>query len=162
LIVRETLEVLTLVSALGAAWIAGIFIVFSTAIMKALGNLPPSQGIAAMQSIDAAIVGPWFLTPFLGTAAICLVLVVAGLARWQAPVTPYWLAGSALYLAGVVLVTVCANVPRNNALAAAEPASVESIRLWASYLETWTMWNHVRAAAALAAAVCFTIAYRRS
>lgn len=162
MIVRGTLNTLTLMSALGSAWVAGIFIVFSTAIMKALGTLPPAQGIAAMQAIDKAIVGPWFLTPFLGTAAICLVLVVAGLARWQAPVTPYWLAGSALYLAGAVLVTVCANVPRNTALAAVEPASTESIQLWASYLETWTMWNHVRAAAALAAAVCFTIAYRRS
>ena len=159
---RGALDVLTLVAALGAGWTAGIFIVFSTAIMRALGSLPPAHGIAAMQAIDRAIVGPWFLTPFLGTAAICLVLVVAGLARWQAPVTPYWLAGSALYLSGAVLVTICANVPRNSALAAVEPGSAESIRLWASYLETWTMWNHVRAAATLAAAVCFTIAYRRS
>jgi uncharacterized membrane protein len=162
LIVRDALDILTLLSAVGTAWIAGIFIVFSTAIMRALGNLPPAQGIAAMQAIDVAIVGPWFLAPFFGTAAMCLVLVVAGLARWQAPVTPYWLAGSALYLAGAVLVTVCANVPRNSALAAVEPTAADSIRLWASYLESWTMWNHVRAAATLSAAVCFTIAYRRS
>jgi uncharacterized membrane protein len=161
-LMRGALNVLTLVSALGAGWIAGIFIVFSTTIMKALGTLPPAQGIAAMQSINVVIVGPWFLTPFFGTAVGSLLLVVAGLVRWHAPVTPYWLAGSALYLAGALLVTVCANVPRNAAMVALDPNSAEAVRLWADYLEAWTAWNHVRAAAALAAAVCFTLAYRRA
>jgi uncharacterized membrane protein len=159
---RGALNVLTLVSALGAGWVAGIFIVFSTTIMKALGTLPPAQGIAAMQSINVIIVGPWFLTPFFGTAVSSLLLVVAGLARWNAPVTPYWLAGSALYLAGAVVVTVCANVPRNTALVSVDANSVEALQLWAAYLDEWTAWNHVRAAATLAAAICFTIAYRRS
>ena len=160
--IRSALDTLTLVSAIGAGLVAGVFMVFSTTIMKALGSLPPAQGIAAMQAINAIIVGPWFLTPFFGTAVSCLVLVVAGLARWHAPVTPYWLAGSALYLAGALLVTVCANVPRNTVMAALDPNSAESVRLWTDYLEGWTAWNHVRAAAALAAAICFTIAYRRA
>jgi uncharacterized membrane protein len=159
---RAALNVLTLVSAVGAGWVAGIFIVFSTTIMKALATLPPAQGIAAMQAINTTIVGPWFLTPFFATAVSCLILVVAGLARWHASVTPYWLAGSALYLAGAMLVTVCANVPRNTAMAAFDPNSAEAVRLWTGYLEGWTAWNHVRAAAALAAAICFTLAYRRA
>jgi uncharacterized membrane protein len=53
-------------------------------------------------------------------------------------------------------------VPRNAAMAALDPNSAEAVRLWADYLEAWTAWNHVRAAAALAAAVCFTLAYRRA
>lgn len=36
----------------------------------------------------------------------------------------------------------------------------EAATLWTSYLTTWTAWNHVRMAAALAAAALFTIALR--
>ncbi len=54
---------------------------------------------------------------------------------------------------------VC-NVPRNNALAAVDPASAEGARLWAGYLTGWTAWNHVRTVAALAAATLLAIALR--
>jgi uncharacterized membrane protein len=43
------------------------------------------------------------------------------------------------------------NVPRNDALAAVDPASAAGAALWASYLTSWTAWNHVRTSAALAA-----------
>jgi len=157
---RSLLELLTLVAALGSGVIAGVFMAFSTSVMTALGRLPPLQGIAAMQSINLVIINPWFLAPFLGTAVIGLVMAGASLLQWHTPAAPYWLAGSAIYLGGAVLVTMAANVPRNDALARVMPDSAEGMRLWAAYLSTWTSWNHVRAAAAIAAAVCFTIAYR--
>jgi uncharacterized membrane protein len=50
------------------------------------------------------------------------------------------------------------NVPLNNALAAVDPNSGKGAELWARYLADWTAWNHVRAAASLAAAALFTIA----
>jgi uncharacterized membrane protein len=52
------------------------------------------------------------------------------------------------------------NVPRNNALAALDPASAEAAPHWRDYVASWTHWNHVRTVAALAAAACFTIALR--
>lgn len=155
------LEMLTLGSAIGSGLMAGVFMAFSTGVMTALGRLPPLQGIAAMQSINRVIVNPWFLAPFFGTAVISLALAAAALVLWPTPGAALWLAGSVFYLAGVLLVTAGANVPRNNALAAADPHSAEGMRLWAGYLSTWTAWNHVRAVAAIAAAACFTIAYRR-
>ena len=68
------------------------------------------------------------------------------------------LLGSMLYLVGTMLVTIVFNVPRNNALAAVEPVSANGARLWAGYVTSWTAWNHVRTAAALAAAASLTIA----
>jgi uncharacterized membrane protein len=50
------------------------------------------------------------------------------------------------------------NVPRNNALKVVESASAEGSRLWADYLSSWTIWNHVRTVGALAAAVLLTLA----
>ena len=70
------------------------------------------------------------------------------------------LAGALLYLAGSFLVTIVFNVPRNDALAAVDPSSAAGTTLWASYLTAWTAWNHVRTAAALAAAAALSIALR--
>ncbi len=152
------LDFVTMVSALGCATIAGIFLAFSTSVMKALGALPPAHGIAAMQSINVVIINPWFLGTFLGTAVTCVVMIVAALLRWDEPVAAYRLVGGVLYLVGALLVTMIFNVPRNEALAAVASPGVEAERLWADYLVHWTAWNHVRAAAALAAAVVFTLA----
>ncbi|MFN2445520.1 MAG: hypothetical protein ABR606_08045 [Vicinamibacterales bacterium] len=56
----DLLDIVTLVAAIGCALVAGIFFAFSTAVMKALGTLPPAHGIAAMQSINVVIINPWF------------------------------------------------------------------------------------------------------
>lgn len=68
------------------------------------------------------------------------------------------LVGSLLYLVGTVLVTIVFNVPLNEALATVEPGSTDGASLWVSYLANWTVWNHIRAATALAAAASLTIA----
>ncbi len=84
--------------------------------------------------------------------------LVLSILNWHAPGARYLLTGSVLYLAGVVLVTVIFNVPMNQALASANPASPDGARLWASYLTNWTAWNHVRTIASLAATVLFSLA----
>jgi uncharacterized membrane protein len=154
----ELLFGLTLGAALGCGLIAGVFFAFSSFVMNALGRLPPAQGIAAMQSINVAVINPWFMLPFLGTAAACAVLGVNSLLSWHQPGAGYVLLGSLLYVIGTLLVTMVCNVPRNDALAAVDPASAEGASRWAAYLVSWTFWNHVRTAAALAASASLTLA----
>lgn len=149
---------LTLVSALGCGLIAGVFYAFSTFVMGALGRLPAAQGAAAMQSINVVVLNPWFLGVFMGTAAACGVLGVASVFAWDRPGAAWLLAGAALYVVGTFGVTIVFNVPRNDALAAVNPASAEGAELWARYLREWTMWNHVRTAAALAATAALIVA----
>jgi uncharacterized membrane protein len=149
---------LTLFSALGCGLIAGVFFAFSSFVMKALARLPAAQGIAAMQSVNVAVINPLFMAGFLGTAAACVILAVSSLLRRHEPGAAYILAGSLLYLVGVILVTGLFNVPRNDALAAVAPASAEGSSLWTDYLSSWTAWNHVRTVASLAAAALLTIA----
>jgi uncharacterized membrane protein len=114
-----------------------------------------------MQSINVAVINPLFMAAFLGTAAACVLLAVSSLLRWREPGAAYLLAGSLLYLVGVILVTGLFNVPRNDALAAVAPASAEGASLWTDYVSSWTAWNHVRTAASLAAAALLTIALMR-
>lgn len=149
---------LKLFSALGCGLIAGVFFAFSSFVMSALAQLQPAQGIAAMQLINITVINPWFMTVFLGTAVACLFFAISSLLRWHQPGAAYLLIGSLLYLIGTVLVTIVFNVPLNDALAKVDPNSTDGAKLWVSYLANWTVWNHVRTVAALAAAAAFTIA----
>ncbi len=149
---------LTLVTALGCGLIAGVFFAFSSFVMKALARLPAAQGVAAMQEINVAAVSFAFMLALFGTAVACAALAVWALLAWHEPFAPYLLASSALYLVGVIVLTIAYHVPRNEALARVEPHRADAESHWTRYLSGWTAWNHVRAAASLAAAATLTIA----
>ena len=152
---------LTFVAALGAGLIGGLFFAFSSFVMTALGRLQAPTGIAAMQSINVAVLNPGFFTAFFGTAALSVLALIAALMRWSEPGSFCLLAGSLLYLIGTILVTMVCNVPLNNRLAAARPDGAEGTNLWRHYLSAWTAWNHVRTIASLAAAALFILALVR-
>ncbi|HMF76644.1 MAG TPA: anthrone oxygenase family protein [Bryobacteraceae bacterium] len=153
---------LTFLSALASGLIGGVLFAFSAFVMKALARLPVAQGIAAMQSINVAAITPVFMAALFGTAVACAVLAISALVRWHTPGAPYLLTGSLLYLMGPILVTAVCNVPRNNALAAVDPASADGAVLWAEYVTSWTAWNHVRVVAAIASAASLTMALLKS
>ena len=147
-----------LVAALGCGLMAGVFFAFSAFVMKALARLPPAQGIAAMQAVNVAAIRPAFMGALFGTAVLCLALTVAALLRCGEPGAVWLLVGGLLYLVGAIVVTMAFNVPRNNALAALAADSTDGASLWARYVAGWTAWNHVRAAACLAAAASLILA----
>lgn len=152
---------LTLFSVLGCGLIAGVFFAFSAFVMNALAQLPPAQGIAAMQSINVAAINPLFMAVLFGTAAICVLTAISSLLTWHEPRAVYLLAGSMLYLVGTILVTITFNVPLNDTLASTNPASADSASQWPGYVTSWTAWNHVRTAAALAATASFIVAFSK-
>jgi uncharacterized membrane protein len=152
------LFILKLCTALGCGLVAGAFFAFSTFIMQALGQQPPAQGITTMQAINITVINPWFMGVLFGTAVGCLGLVVFSLTKGNQPGSSYLVLGSLLYLLGSIGVTIAFNVPLNDALAAVNPNSAEGATLWGKYLTNWTLWNHLRTAAALGAAALLTIA----
>ena len=145
---------------LGSGLMAGLFFVFSAFIMTALARLGAPHGIAAMQSINVAILNPLFLAVFVGTALLCLVAAVAAIWSWSEDGSGWLLAGGLLYLVGIIAVTMIFNVPLNDALAAVDPASGEGAAMWTRYLDVWVKWNHVRSGAGLGALACFILALR--
>ena len=158
--IQRVLFAATLFAVLGCGLMAGLFFAFSVAVMKALARLPAAEGMAAMQSINVVILNPVFLATFLGTAAACVVVLVASFMRWHEAGAVYLLVGSALYLVGTFLVTAVFNVPMNDALASVALGDPEAASRWAAYLAGWTAWNHVRTVTATAAAASLTIALR--
>jgi uncharacterized membrane protein len=83
---------------------------------------------------------------------------VTALLRWSEPGAMAMVAGGALYVLGMFVVTVIFNVPLNDALAASDPANHEAASLWARYLKDWTMWNHVRTVSSTVACALFIAA----
>ncbi len=142
---------------LGCALVGGIFFAFSSFIMKALARLPSAEGVGAMQSINVVVINPSFMGAFFGTALLSLGAIWLALAGWGHPYTPFFLGGALLYLVGTILVTIFGNVPLNDHLAALSAAGPVTHEVWEHYLDRWTMWNHVRTAAALVAALLYTL-----
>ena len=152
-------EALVVVSSVLAGLIGGVFFAFSVFVMRALAQLPPASGIAAMQRINVTVINPLFLGPFLGTALALLALAtyLASLSGGRHSTT-WLLVGFLVYTLGAVGVTVAMNVPRNNKLAAMQPTSQAAESYWPSYVREWMLWNHVRCAASLVSAAASALA----
>jgi uncharacterized membrane protein len=150
------LFVLTFVSALSCGLVSGVFFAFSNFVMKALGRIPPPQGIAAMQSINVVVINPVFMLMLFGTGVLCILLAGSAWFARERPESTYVIVGALLYVIGNPIVTMVFNVPRNDALQAMDATSAEAARYWADFVVSWTMWNHVRTVTALAAAASLT------
>ncbi len=142
---------------LGSALIGGVFFAFSSFVMKSLARLTSSEGIAAMQSINVVVVNPSFLGAFMGTAVLSVAVVVLVLVSRNHPSMMFLIGGAIFYFVGTFLVTIFGNVPLNDQLATASATDPEAVKLWMHYLDRWTMWNHVRTVAAMAAALLYTV-----
>lgn len=143
---------------LGSGVIGGVFFAFSTFIMPAFSRIEPAQGVAAMNSINATILGSVFMPVFFGTAIGSVILGVAAVFRWGEPGTAAALTAGSCYVLGVLVTTIVFNVPLNNALAAVDAADADNTPMWPRYLSEWVFWNHVRTAASTAACALFVLA----
>lgn len=151
---RNLMSALILVSLVMSGVVGGVFFIFSTTIMRSLSARPAEEAVATMNEINRVIVRTPFIALFLGNALISIFLIWLGL--FDNAVPDRWLvvSGAASYLVGGFLVTIIFNVPRNNALAAAEPRDpVAAEQIWQTYLREWTFWNHVRTFACIASMI---------
>ncbi|RRR68671.1 DUF1772 domain-containing protein [Streptomyces sp. RP5T] len=150
--------VLVVLGVLGTGLVAGVFCAFSTFVMRGLAELPPAQGVAAMNAINVSAVRPPFMAVFVGSAVLSAVIAVVTFVLWPDEGTVELLVGSALYLFGAFGLTMVAHVPRNDTLLGLDPGTAEATAYWPAYVREWTMWNHVRAIASGAAALAYVLA----
>ena len=152
---------LTIISAVGAATAAGAFFTFSTFTMGGLKRLPPSQGVAAMQSINRQAPTPLFMLLLFGTGATCLLLGIDSVRDIDSLDAKPRLVASAAYLIGVVALTIGYHVPRNDLLANVDPNSADGIAYWATYVKEWVRMNHVRTIAPLETSIILVLTLSR-
>ena len=145
--------------------IAGVFALFAHTIMPGLRNTDDRTFVTAFQSIDRAIINPWFMTTaFLGALVFTGAAALLNLGRAPLP----WIAVAlALYVVAFA-VTVVVNVPLNDAIKAA--GNPEHVRDLASIREhfhetRWAAWNLVRTVTTTGAFACLAwalVLYGRS
>jgi uncharacterized membrane protein len=134
--------------------VAGVFALYAHTIMPGLKKTDDRTFVAAFQSLDRAIINPWFMAgAFLGALVLTLLAAVAHLGH---DALPWIVAALVLYLAAFVI-TIAVNVPLNDALKAA--GDPDRIRDLAGVRERfhegrWAAWNLVRVATSLGAFAC--------
>lgn len=131
-------------AALSVGIMAGIYFAFSVFVMQSLDALEHPAGMVAMQSINRIIQKSLFLPLFFTSSLACLVLSVFGGLQWGAPGAWQMAIGGALYVLGMLIVTIAGNVPLNNALEATDAKGAEGGAMWRDYMRRWLPWNHVR------------------
>lgn len=151
-------ELITLAAAVGCGTVGGVFFAFSGFVLGGLARLPYQQGIKAMQSINVTATRPPLMLALFGSALLCATLIVRAISTWGDRTAALLLAGAVLYLAGAVVLTIVCNVPLNNHLASLSVHAPDAARQWHSFVRGWTIANHVRAAASLAALACLVLA----
>ena len=152
----DVMPALTVAAAVGCALTAGVMFAFSTSVMPGLGRLPAPHAIAAMNSMNKAILNPLFLLVFMGTTVLCV--ATAALTPFAGTAGGAWrIAGAVLFLLGVFGLTMAGNVPMNDHLMTLDPDAAGSAKEWNDYLSRWTRLNHIRALTGTAGAVALTI-----
>jgi uncharacterized membrane protein len=136
---------------IASAVLGGVFFAFSTFVMPGLRALPARDGIVAMQRINIAAPRSLLLLPLLVSAIGSGVIAIHALIGDDVPHQMMRLAAAVLGVA-CFIVTIVANVPRNNVLAEVAPSEERAAAEWTAYLTTWTRWNHVRTIAAITSA----------
>jgi len=135
---------------------AGVFGIYSNAIMPGLRRTDDRTFVGSFQELDRAIVNPTFLLTFFGALLLSAVAAVLHLSSDEQSVVPSTLAASVLYLI-VVVSTLTVNVPRNDELKAAgrpdEIADLGAVRRRFDE-RRWSRWNTARALLSLAAFGC--------
>ena len=154
------IQIATVVCAVSAGVGSGMMYVFSTGVMQGLGQLPQDEAVRAMQAINVAVINPLFLGVFMGTGLFAAMLAGVSWFGSAGPVNPWLVAGAAVYVVGVVMVTVGGNVPLNDALATVD-STVLSPTAWSDYARPWLRWNHLRALAAAVSSALLVISVIR-
>ncbi|MDG2005166.1 MAG: DUF1772 domain-containing protein [Novosphingobium sp.] len=155
---EQIIIVLLWFSALSAGIMAGVYFTFSAFGMRSFAELGDEAGARAMQSINRVIVRSAFLPLFFLSTVASGVLVILGLLGFADAKTNAAVAGGLTYMIGMFGVTALGNVPLNNRLDVADPATDEGRALWRDYLLRWPRLNHVRTIACLVAMGLFVMA----
>lgn len=140
---------------LGSGLVAGVFLAFSTFVLRALNQLPPAQAVQAMQNINVTVITPLFMIALFGTGLLCACLGY-GIYRGTIGLGSQPVAfGIVFYLVGAIAVTLFCNVPLNNELANVSAGETNIAQSWQGFYGPWLFWNHVRTVASILACLSF-------
>ena len=145
-------QITTVLAALGSAAFGGVLFGFSTLVMPGLDASPPSAAVATMQQINKVAPRSLLAVDMVVTLVLCLAVAVTALVRLRGGGglgSGLVLLGALLYVASFAI-TAIYHIPHNDAFASVAADGPHAARAWHDYARPWELWNHARAACALA------------
>jgi uncharacterized membrane protein len=124
---------------------AGVIALYAHTIMPGLKKTDDRTFVGAFQSIDRAIINPWFMVTFFGALILIGVACALHFGPDRRSMLPWLIAAFVLYLV-TVIITMAVNVPLNDAIkAAGDPSHINVAQVRAAFNESkWAAWNYVR------------------
>lgn len=144
-----------------SALITGLFYAYSCSVNIGLSRLSDAEYLRAMQSINRAILNPWFFASFIGTVVMLPVCAWLCYKNGAASISFYFLLAAALiYLVAVFGVTIFGNVPLNETLDKFNINSAATTELNLQRMAFENPWNRFHLVRTLASMICllFTLA----
>jgi uncharacterized membrane protein len=147
-------QALTVLAALGSAAFGGVLFGFSTLVMPGLDESPPAAAVVTMQQINKVAPQSLLAVDMVVTLVLCLVVAGAALLRLRGhePLGPGLVLLGCLLYAVSFAITAIYHIPHNDAFASVAADGPQAAQAWRDYARPWELWNHVRAACALAGA----------
>ncbi len=120
---------------------AGLFFSWAVSVMPGTKKVSDFTYMESMQSINKAIINPWFLAIFLGPLVL-LILSSIGYYEYKQAFYPI-LVASLSYIIGTVGITAFGNVPMNETLDAISNHSLSSQELKEARLAYEGKWDQL-------------------
>jgi uncharacterized membrane protein len=135
----------------------GVIALFAHTIMPGLKTTDDRTFVAAFQSLNRAILNPWFMTTFFGALILIGIAGLLHLGGDRRAALPWLVVAFVLYLIAVII-TMAVHVPLNDAITAAgDPNQIDVAQVRAAFNEPkWVSWNVVRLLTSTAAFVILT------
>jgi uncharacterized membrane protein len=134
--------------------VAGVFALYAHTIMPGLKKTDDRTFVTAFQSLDRAIINPWFMAGgFLGALVFTLAAAVAHLGQDALP----WIVAALVLYAIAFVITIAVNVPLNDALkAAGDPDRIADLAAVRERFDEarWAAFNLVRVVTSTTAFAC--------
>lgn len=131
---------------------AGLFYAYSCSVNKGLKSLNDQEYLSAMQSINKAILNPWFFMSFMGLLLVYPVSTYV-LYKSDGGFSFYLMAvASVIYFIGVFGITVVGNVPLNNQLEnfnISESSNGQIAAMRETFEGSWNFFHSLRTSASL-------------
>ena len=140
---------------------AGLLFGYQVSVIPAFQTLSDTDYIAAMQAINIAIQNPIFLLVFFGAAIFLLVAVYQHRRTPGSPRFQLLVVATLVYIIGTLGITMGANVPLNDTLAAFSPhlSTLTQAAMARSAFETpWDTWHLIRTIASTGSLVLVSLA----
>jgi uncharacterized membrane protein len=139
--------------------LAGLFYGYAVSVNGGLGRLKDAGYVAAMQSINIAILNPLFFLIFMGPVILLPIATLMHRSILDSDRFILLLFASVLYIMGVFGVTAAGNVPLNNRLARIELSKASDQEITRAREEYERPWNRLHTIRTLAAVIAATLVF---